>query len=554
YVAAGAFLLLYLLVALQRIAYPWELEWMEGGLVDHVQRIVNGQGIYVSPSLDFIPYAYAPLYAYLSAGVAQLIGVGFVAPRLVSLAASLAACGLIFLWVRRETGRASAGLIAAALFAAMYRLAGTWFDIARCDSLFLALLLASLYLLRFGRSLATALCAGLLGLLAFLAKQAALPILVPLLALACLTDRRRGLPAAMLFVAGLLASSWIFDALTDGWYGYYVFDLPRQRWLATPRIGKLIGFWSADLIGALSLTASAAVLYLLRVVHEWDRGSLRGDAPARAAFYWLFTAAMIGAAWISRAESGGHANVLLPAFAALAVLGGLGFHTAACLLEPPTPDQIQPPDQTRSPHQAQSPGTTARTAGFERQWIDLALSCAILLQFAVLAYNPRWIIPTAEDRRTGEECVAALAGLPGEVWMPYHGHLPSLAGKSMRAHLMAIADIMASTGVVKSRLRAEIAGALEEHRFQAIVLDEDLWFFEDELEQSYGLKQPFLPDSPGFYPLAGMRVRPRWLYETPSATPEESFAAGSAADHAARLANRASIASRRRSNSLPSEL
>ncbi|MFH1143060.1 MAG: hypothetical protein V1774_00780, partial [Candidatus Eisenbacteria bacterium] len=47
YVAAGAFLLLYLLVALQRIAYPWELEWMEGGLVDHVQRIVNGQGIYV---------------------------------------------------------------------------------------------------------------------------------------------------------------------------------------------------------------------------------------------------------------------------------------------------------------------------------------------------------------------------------------------------------------------------------------------------------------------------------------------------------------------------
>ncbi|MBA3503924.1 MAG: hypothetical protein H0T65_26425, partial [Deltaproteobacteria bacterium] len=41
-----------------RVGYPYDLEWMEGGMLHHALRIKNGEGIYVPPSIDFIPYLY----------------------------------------------------------------------------------------------------------------------------------------------------------------------------------------------------------------------------------------------------------------------------------------------------------------------------------------------------------------------------------------------------------------------------------------------------------------------------------------------------------------
>ena len=35
--------------------YPFDLEWMEGGMLVHVDRLRSGEGLYVPPSADFIP-------------------------------------------------------------------------------------------------------------------------------------------------------------------------------------------------------------------------------------------------------------------------------------------------------------------------------------------------------------------------------------------------------------------------------------------------------------------------------------------------------------------
>ena len=51
---ALAWVLLYTVFA--RLGYPYDLEWMEGGLLTHSARIANGQGIYVTPSVEFVPY------------------------------------------------------------------------------------------------------------------------------------------------------------------------------------------------------------------------------------------------------------------------------------------------------------------------------------------------------------------------------------------------------------------------------------------------------------------------------------------------------------------
>ncbi|HEY5933316.1 MAG TPA: hypothetical protein VIU61_01700, partial [Kofleriaceae bacterium] len=79
-----------------RFAYPYDLEWMEGGLLHHAQRISDGNGIYVVPSVDFIPYLYTPLYPTLVA----VFGVSYQVGRAISV---LALAGIAVVSLRSLT-------------------------------------------------------------------------------------------------------------------------------------------------------------------------------------------------------------------------------------------------------------------------------------------------------------------------------------------------------------------------------------------------------------------------------------------------------------------
>src|SRR5207302_2694739 len=127
----------YLWVALHRLGYPFELEWLEGGAVGIVQRAAAGHGLYVQPSLHYVPWPYPPMYFWTSAAVAHVTGVGFLALRLVSFTASLATFVVIYILVRSGTSDRVAGVCAVGLYAATFRLSGAWLDLGRVDSLFL---------------------------------------------------------------------------------------------------------------------------------------------------------------------------------------------------------------------------------------------------------------------------------------------------------------------------------------------------------------------------------------------------------------------------------
>ena len=71
-------------VMLRRVGHPYELEWLEGGSVEHVRRVLHGRSLYPAPSVDFVSYPYPPLYWWASAGAASVLGVGFLPLRLVS--------------------------------------------------------------------------------------------------------------------------------------------------------------------------------------------------------------------------------------------------------------------------------------------------------------------------------------------------------------------------------------------------------------------------------------------------------------------------------------
>ena len=68
FAAAGLYqvgLLVYAIAG--RVSYPYDLEWMEGGMLHHALRIQEGHSLYAPPSIDFIPYLYTPLYPTLLA-------------------------------------------------------------------------------------------------------------------------------------------------------------------------------------------------------------------------------------------------------------------------------------------------------------------------------------------------------------------------------------------------------------------------------------------------------------------------------------------------------
>ena len=142
----------------QRLVYPYELDWVEGGMLAAVIEILKGHSLYVEPTISYVPFVYAPLYFYISALVAKIVAPGLLALRLVSVISTLVSLLMIVLIVKGETKSWFWGVVSASLFAGLYPATKYWFDLARVDSLFLMFFLMFLYALRqreipwFGRS------------------------------------------------------------------------------------------------------------------------------------------------------------------------------------------------------------------------------------------------------------------------------------------------------------------------------------------------------------------------------------------------------------------
>jgi 4-hydroxy-L-threonine phosphate dehydrogenase PdxA len=56
----------YLRFALAHLRYPGELDYIEGVMLDHVVRMLEGKPLYVAPSTSFITLAYMPGYTFVA--------------------------------------------------------------------------------------------------------------------------------------------------------------------------------------------------------------------------------------------------------------------------------------------------------------------------------------------------------------------------------------------------------------------------------------------------------------------------------------------------------
>ncbi|MGA2010341.1 MAG: glycosyltransferase family 39 protein [Solirubrobacteraceae bacterium] len=467
---------IYLWVALHRVGYGFELDWMEGGSVELAARVLAGHSLYAAPSLRFVGWTYPPLYYWVSAGVAELTGIGFLPLRLVSLAASLVSMAALAWIVVRDTGDRIAGLIAAGLFAATFRISGAWFDTGRVDSLFLAITLIALAWGRTATRTRQGIVLGVLAFLAFFTKQSALVALAPALGLLAVTRRRVGIPASATLLALLVVSTLALDASTDGWYRYYVFsELSGQPWATQ----VWVSFWRSDILAhqwPLVLLMAAGAISVARATGA--RRALRSPWT----YHLAAAAGLIASAWLSRLHTGGYENVLMPAYAAVALLAGLACARLAVALPP----RVGP----------------------------AVLGSTLLVQLALLAYPIAAQIPTAADRASGAQLIDALRALPGPVVVLRHPWYATVAGKGTFAQEEAIGDVLRSGATRGARaLRASLARALDADRIAAVVLDGtfDAHFLGSELRREFRLApQPITPTR--LYPLTDVRSSPTLLY------------------------------------------
>jgi dolichyl-phosphate-mannose-protein mannosyltransferase len=458
----------------RRLTYPFELEWMEGGSLIQVLRLLQGKPLYTEPDLSYIPFIYPPFYYYISALAIRLTNNHSFTPlRLVSIVATLGTIVLIYQIVREGTRSRYWGLISAGLFAAAFRLGGAWFDIARVDMLFLFLLVAGTYaLIRGGRF--SGLLAGMLFALAFYAKQTALLPVAAVWALFLLRQEWRR--AGQLGGAFLILSLTLFlveNHASNGWYQYYVFALPSHYQLPSP-VWLALFATGSTLIGPLAVALVLGFLPLVMAPRDYVSGN-RGIMT-------VLTLSAVVIAIVGDTHVGGYDNAKLPALASVTIMAGLG----GAWLE-----------------------TLARSR--DQRPAMLLLYGLLAVQFAVLHYDIAAQVPSGADRQAGEELLRSIAETPGEILVPYHGYLALLAGKQPSAHQVMLWDLHGNFGEMDEQnwpgLEETIAAALQDHRFSRILLDREDQVWQDVPRFYVGTSVSY-PGPDDFYPVTGGRARP----------------------------------------------
>lgn len=475
-IQASLFLFAYLWIVMERINYPFDLEWMEGGSALHVQRILDKKPLYAKPSVDFTPYIYTPLYYYLSSMVSRMIGNGYASLRIISFFSSIGCFILIFLISYRKTKSYYFSFLAPCMFAATYPLSGSWFDLARVDMLFLFLLLGSIYTYESKNPVLRSFASPLLMFLSFFAKQTAM-IGAVVFSINSLILRKRyeRIFFPLIFFGLLIFSTIAMNIISDGWYSYYVFKLPRYHGIVKSMIFK--GFWIENIIRYLGIAFYfCMVSFLKRKTNEHEPERYFNDVS-------IFGGLAL-TSWFAMMHAGSYMNAFMPIYTVIAIYFCIGVWMAI-----------------------------KRFGGIIT--IRLFLFMAIFFQFLNLSYEKERYVPKMEDREYGEKIINVISRIRGEVYCPDHPWYLAMAGKEPQAPTMAVIDVLRSAEFRSARkdLEEEIKRAIENGKYTALLMD---------------FPQPILPVSRFekkyklinnnlvlhyFEPVTGWKRKPRYLYE-----------------------------------------
>jgi hypothetical protein len=449
--ALAALFVFFWIVVLRRFNYAYELEWMAGGVLDHVERVRQGKPLYVAPTSDWIPFLYPPLYYWLSALLSRFM-TDYLACRALSLACTVATAFFVWVLARQLGASRFWRVVAVGLFFASFSYTSYWYDLERSDSLTIAMLSAGAVVLFRFRGLGGALVAGAIIGGAFFAKQPATTFLgAGALGLVLAGQWRRGLAFGAAGVLVIVTAVVWLNGQTGGWFYYYCVKMPAAHGFDAKLIAM---FFVDDTSRAFVFTLATAILggrlslHLFRRARKLD--DPEGPSPDLVVFTGLLAAGFVSSG-SSRLHAGGWPNVLV------------FWTTFACVAVAVVASRFE--------EIARKTPLAAPAA---------ALLCAtVLFQVGLFAYDPNDHVPGPDQRKYAvvvNDVVKRLEADGGEVLMQGRGHVTS----KRHFHLAALADVLR----IGDPVPADLASALRSHRFAAYIVD-DL----DELKLTRLLKK-----------------------------------------------------------------
>ncbi|MBL4633559.1 MAG: hypothetical protein JKY56_06795, partial [Kofleriaceae bacterium] len=414
----------------RRWGFSYDLEWMEGGLLTHAQRIADGAGIYGEPSMDFIPYLYTPLYPGVLALFEPVFGIGYGVGRAISIITTLALCALLVVIVRREGRDAfpgkspiSAGKLAwiggfcsIGFFSATYPWVEGWYDLVRADSMFMLMVVFGLFGVRIWARASDRAgqqkLAFSIALLAFsfFAKQTGI-LFVATGGFMILALNWRRVPLYVGVAGGIgLGGTWILNHATNGWFWVYIYKTHQHHDFNMDRFyksfGNMLWHWSA-----MTYVIFAGVLIALLALAFFRK--LPGPARALAIWFPVYCVSVLVGA-VGWGTEFAHFNAYIPAMVFGALCAGLSILSIASCIQLWL-------DRSNKTHGA-----------FLKRGASLAaLSIAAVLgvQIIFARWTPGTFVPSAKEERAGAALIDTLRAIEGDILIPYHPWYAHLAGK-----------------------------------------------------------------------------------------------------------------------------
>jgi hypothetical protein len=469
----GIYILLFAGIAVLRLLYPYEVEWNEGAVLDHAIRILDGKPIYAAPSIEFAAFIYTPVYYYLTALIMKVLGISMLGGRLISLISTIITALLIGHISQKETRSPLLGFSSAALYIAFYRETGYFYDIVRMDALALLFAIAALYsVLYFRRGYVWA---AIFIALAYFTKQQMLCFWPAFAGWLWIRNRIHALYFVAISCAILIGGFLFFNVNSHGWFAFYTWRLPSAKTHLYFSIPTAISFLYVKMLGPFIVTT-----FIIIASYFLDPLSKNKSGSSLVLLTWCYIAAVLASA-ISVGNAGWYSNVLMPLAAIVAILFPIALERIA------------------------------RTLHLSKSYILLIL----VFQFLALGYNPlgeTMLIASPRQRHAGDEFIAKLRAMPGEVWLPMHGYLNRLAGKPTYIHFMALNDALSAQDSASAVLQRQVDSAYGYHRFSAIIVDQDHSFPPDSIPHYTMSGKIFQTPNVFLSRLGDEGTRPQYLY------------------------------------------
>jgi len=461
-------------VFLARLRYPLDLEWMEGGMLTHALRIARGEALYAEPSVDFVSFLYTPLYPAVLAALSKGFGLSYALGRSVSilgfagallvLVAAVRAVAKDYASAELRAQATAAGLLGAAAVCLAFPFCGAFYDLVRCDSLWLLFVSAGLYCCRPDPAAGRIVLGALLLALGFFTKQTAAPFMLAAAPAIALTS---GLGRGLLFsavafgstVTAVLAGQY----LTDGWLWVYIYQLHQghetmsQRiWPETPRVLLDYGFVLLVPVTAWLLLA-ALRRRLSRTLVYWAAMALTGAATAA----------------VASATQGAYDNAYIPAVYFGALLAAASTVELAALAAALTAAA------------GADPWSFGKSSGLRLGSVRVAglLGLGLLSAHAATHWlDPSPHVPSRHDLAAARSFLAYVRAQGPDILVPGHPFYSVLAGGRGHFDIMGVSDVYAwprsitsdpaRDAAIKDRFRTSVAGSFKARRWKLVIGDD----------------------------------------------------------------------------------